>query len=85
MRPLSNRGSQRIAVEKFQSPLLVIPPDLRTEGLSPGLDDSIAERTKAIDEMVSTTQPQSDLESTVVVSHPGWLLQHPSPLHGSWA
>ena len=31
--------------------------------------------------MVPTIQPQADLESTVVVPHPGWFLQHPLPLH----
>ena len=85
MRPLSNRGSQLIEVEKFQNPLLVIPPDLRTEGLFPGLDNSIAETTKAIDEIVPPIKPQPDLESSIVVPHPGQLLKHPSPLHGIWA
>ena len=47
--------------------------------------DWVVKTTNPIDEMVSTTQPQSDLESTVVIPDPGWLLQHPSPLHGSWA
>ena len=79
MRPLSNRGSQCIAVEKFQSPLLVIPPDIRREGLFPGLDDSIAERTKAIDEMVPPIKPQPDLESTVVSLTLGGFFSIPLP------
>ena len=56
--------------------------DLRVDGLPPGLGDWIIKATKAIDEMVPPVQPQPDLESTVVVPHPGWFLQHPSPLRG---
>ena len=82
MRPLSNRGSQLIEVEKFQNPLLGIPPDLRADGLSPGLGDWIIPTPEAVDEKIPPIQPQPDLESTVVVPHPGWFLQHPSPLHG---
>ena len=67
---------------QVQISLLRIPPDLGTDGLPPGLGDWIVETTNPIDEMVSTAQPQPDLESTVVVPHPGWLLQHPAPLHG---
>ena len=82
MRRLSNRGSQLIEVEKFQRPLLGIPPDLCADGLSPGLGDWIVKATKAVDKKVPPIQPQPDLESTVVVPYPRWLLQHPSPLHG---
>ena len=45
----------------------------------------IVKTTQAIDEMVPPIQPQPDLENTVVVPHPGWFLQHPSPLHESRA
>ena len=57
-------------------------PDFSADGLPLGLNDWIIKTTKAIDEMVTPIQPQPDLESTVVVSHPRWLLKHPSPLHG---
>ena len=67
---------------QVQISLLGIPPDLSTGGLSPGLGDWIVETTKAIGEMVPPVEPQPDLESTIVVPHPRWLLQHPSPLHG---
>ena len=51
-------------------------------GLPSGLGDRIIKAPEAIDEMVPTIQPQPVLESTVVVPHPGWFLQHPSPLYG---
>ena len=85
MRPLSNRGSQLIEVEKLQNPLLGIPPDLRADGLSPGLGDWIVKATKAVDEKVPPIQPQPDLDSAVVVPQPVWFLQYPSSLHGSRA
>ncbi|MDB4346318.1 hypothetical protein OAA48_00545, partial [bacterium] len=65
-----------------QISLLEIPPDLGTDDLPPGLGDWIIKATKAIDEIVSTIEPQPDLESTIVISQPWWFLQHPSPLHG---
>ena len=64
---------------QVQISLLRIPPDLRADGLSPGLGDWVVKTTDPIDEMVSSTQPQPDLESTVVVPDPGRLLQHPFP------
>ena len=48
-------------------------------GLPSGLGDRIIKVPEAIDETDSPTQPQPDLESTVVVPDPRWLLQHPSP------
>ena len=63
-----------------QQRLLVIQLDLSADGLCPGLGDWIVETTKAIDVMVPPLEPQPDLESTVVISQPRWLLQHPSPL-----
>tara|TARA_B100000925_G_C21568183_1_gene286626 strand:+ start:77 stop:280 length:204 start_codon:yes stop_codon:yes gene_type:complete len=62
--------------------LLGTPPNQDRDGLLPGLGNWIVEMTDPIDEMVSTAQPQPDLESTVVVPDPGWFLQHPSPLLG---
>ena len=59
-----------------------VPARTGRDGLSPGLGDWIVETTNPIDEMVSTAQPQPDLESTVVVPDPGWFLQHPSPCLG---
>ena len=53
-----------------------------TNGLPPGLGNWIIPTPEAVNEMVPTIEPQPDLESTVVVPHPGWFLQHPSPLHG---
>ena len=50
--------------------LLSVTPDLSTNGLSADLGDWIAETTNPIDEMVSTIQPQPDMESTVVMAHP---------------
>ena len=67
---------------QVQIPLLDISPDLGTDGLPPGLGDWVVKTTDPIDEMVSPSQPQPDLESNVVVPDPGWLLQHPSPLLG---
>ena len=64
------------------NPLLGITPDLGTDGLLPSFGDWIVGTTDPIDEMVSSTNPQPDLESTIVISHPGWLLKYPSPLHG---
>ena len=78
--PIPHQWARSIQVQ-VQISLLHVPPDLGTDGLPPGLGDWIVETTDPIDEMVSTTQPRSDLESTVVISHPGWLLQHSSPLH----
>ena len=76
-----DRGAVSIQGQ-VQISLLRIPPDLGTDGLPTGLGDRIVETIDPIDELVSSIQPQPDLESTVVVPHPGWLLQHPSPLHG---
>ena len=70
---------------QVQITLLGSAPDLSADGLSPGLGDWIVKATRAVDEMVLPIQRQPDLESSVVVPHPRWLLQHPSPLHGSWA
>ena len=54
-------------------------------GLPSGLGDWIIPTPEAIDEMVPPFEPHPDLESTVVIPQPRWLLQHPSPLHGSRA
>ena len=52
---------------------LCIPPDLRAYGLCPGLGDWIIPTPG---EIVPPVKPQTDLESTVIVTHLGWLLQH---------
>ena len=60
--------------------MLGIPPDLSKDGLPPDLGDWIIPMSLAIDEMAPPIDPQPDLESTVGVPHPGWLLQHPLSL-----
>ena len=64
---------------QVQIPLLGIPPDFSADGLPPGLGNWIIKASEAIDEMIPPIEPQPDLESTVVVPHPRWILQHPSP------
>ena len=51
--------------------------------LPPGVSDWILKAPEAIDEMVSPIQPQHDLESTAVASHPRSFLQPTPQLHGS--
>ena len=64
------------------NPLIGHPARSRRRWLAPWLSNWIFEATNPIDEMVPPVEPQPDLESSVVVPHPVWLLQHPSPLHG---
>ena len=80
---INGDSPQRAIAKGYVSVLLSqIPTDLSTDDLCPGLGDWIIPTPYAIDEMVPPIQPQPDLENTVVVPHPRWLLQHPSPLHG---
>lgn len=68
----------------IQNPLLVVTPDLSTDGGCFGVGDGVIPPAYAVDEVVSAVKTQPDLHHAVVITQDRWFLHGRVRSGGDW-